>query len=682
MAGHWLISWYRKKIRLLISQLWSGMQAGRTTLTPILPLLDSAAEALYRAENPAAAEECIQQAERIAKGEMPVLSAGTAEWRRPDFWKRHPLTDAELPGAFHPYNVELYKSGDINAATWIASLPFLPTLAQAYRYTGDANYVKVLCDTVDSWYQAKAPTRSTGWDADLTIAIRAVSILYTLSLLPGSALPAESRQTMTRIVLLSGNVLESIVERESFNHWVVNAFALFCCGLAASELQAGRRWKRKGAAILEKEIERQFFADGVHGERSPGYMRLVLEVYLYFRALGENHGEAFVPEFDRRLLHACEALCQLCDEDGIPAQFGDDSDLNLMSGRTAATSLAVAATLFRRSDFSARARTFPLAAFWLLGDHGYRQFRELRHGAYEARSFALPDAGYYAAQSASGTLLLTCGAELTRTNGHSHADVFGFELRIGGDRVLVDAGTYAYFPSRRWRDYFRSTGAHNTMVVDGQDQAVPLPDDHFGWKQFPRVRVHRWSTSESQDLFDAEHDGYRRLKDAVVHRRRILYVKPDYWVIIDDLLGSGEHLSELFFQFAPGELSLEGTEKAVARRRWGNLEVRQLAEDCEADIITGQEEPIRGWISTGYGHKAPAPSLRFARRGALPLRFCSVLMPVRVGERVIVRRIDEGIEVTSDRFADRIRIPEDVLADADITLERVVPVEARQLSGR
>ena len=681
-ADHWLISWYKKKTRLLIAQAWSGIQAGRVTLAAILPPMDSEAEALYRAENAAAIDECIQQAERIAKGEVPALSAGTAQWRQPDFWKRHPLTGAALPAGFHPYNVELYQGGDMNTATWAASLPFLPTLAQAYRFTGDANYVKVLGDMVGSWFGARSPARSTGWDADLAIAIRAVSIVYALSLLPGSALPAESRRTMTRIVLLSGDVLEPIVERESFNHRIVNAFALFCCGLAAREEKAGQRWKEKAAAILEQQLEKQFFADGVHGERSPGYMRLVVEVYLHFRALGQKHGQVFAPEFDQRLLRACEALSQLCDEDGVPAYFGDDSDLNVVSDRTAVPSLAIAATLFARSDFKARAGTFPLAAFWLLGAQGYRQFRELQDVANEARSFALPDAGYYAAQSASGTLLLTCGCELTRTNGHSHADVFGFELRIEGDRVLVDAGTYAYFPSRRWRDYFRSTAAHNTVVVDGQDQAAPRPDDHFGWKRFPRVRVHRWSASESQDVFDAEHDGYRRSHDAIVHRRRVLYVKPDYWVIIDDLLGSGEHLGELFFQFAPGELWLEGPGKAVARRRWGNLEIRQLAEDCEADIVAGGDEPIRGWISSGYGHKAPAPSLRFARRGALPFRFCSVLMPVRAGEPVSAHRIDEGIEVTSDRFADRIRIPADVVTDADITLDRVVPVEARQLSGR
>ncbi len=679
LADHRLIRWYRRRARLLHAHLWSGMRADRTTLVPILPPMDSAAEALYRAENPALIDAYMQQAEQFAKGEIAILSAGTAQWRNPDFWKRHPMTGALLPVGFHPYNVELFSGGDINIATWVSSLPFLPALAQAYRYTGDRAYVKLLCETVESWFEVAHRVSSTGWDGDLTVAMRAISILYALSLLQGSALPRRSRQTMTRMVLLSGSVLEEFVEKPSFNHWVISALGLFCCGLAARESKAGQRWMRKGASILEKQIERQFFADGVHGERSPGYMRLVLEVYLHFRVLGQYHGLAFTPDFDRRLLQGCEALYQLCDQEPMPASFGDNSDLTLLSDRTAAAPLALAAVLFRRPEFRVRAKNFPPVAFWLLGSQGYRGFRALRNEPVAPRSFALRDAGYYATQSASGMLLLTGGAELTRTNGHSHADVLAFELYIEGDRVLADAGTYAYFPSREWRDYFRSTRAHNTVVVDGQDQAVPLPHDHFGWKAFPHVRVHRWLTSESQDLFDAEHDGYHGLKDPVVHRRRVLHVKPDYWVIVDDLLGNGEHLCELFFQFAPGELSLEGSEKAVAQRQWGNLEVRQLAEGCEADIVTGQEQPIRGWISSGYGRREPAPSLRFARRGALPFRFYSVLLPVTASEQVFTRRIDEGIEVTSGRFADRIQIPEDVEADAAITLERFAAVASPQL---
>lgn len=673
-----LISWYRTKLRLMSSWHGPAAQPGGVCMNRILPEIDSSTWALYREQNAPLVTKCVEHSRRIADGALTILSAGTVGWRKAQCWDKHPITGADLPGGFRPYNVEHYSGGDINLALWVNSLPFLPSLANAYLCTGHASFVDLLCQITDSWLKAQRPAVSVAWDTDLTVAFRASSILYTQSLVPGAVLPASTRQNMARIVRLSGSVLDLMVERPSFNHRVIAAFGLFCCGLAWKQRSAGKRWIEKSASILFGELERQFFGDGVHGERSPGYMKLVIEAYLHFRALGQHHGLAFPPDFDQRLIRSCEALDHLCDENAVPAFFGDDSDLNLFSDRTAVAPLALAAVLFRRADFKARARCFPPAAFWLLGGDGYRQFQSLPDEPLTKLSYAFRDAGYYIMESPSGALRMTCGAELTRTNGHSHADTFGFELHVEGDRVLVDAGTYAYFPSREWRDYFRSTRAHNTVTVDEQDQAAPLVDDHFGWSRFPKVQVHQWRTSESHDFLDVEHDGYGRLTDPVVHRRRVLYVKSDYWVIVDDLLGRGVHVGELFFQFASGEVLLDSAGTATARRPWGNLEIRQLAEGCEASIVTGQEHPIRGWISNGYGHRAPAASLCFARRGALPMRFCSVILPTKASERITVVRTDDGIEVIAGRFSDRIRIPANLEADAAMTIERLVPAAVSQ----
>jgi hypothetical protein len=181
---------------------------------------------------------------------------------------------------------------------------------------------------------------------------------------------------------------------------------------------------------------------------------------------------------------------------------------------------------------------------------------------------------------------------------------------------------------------------------------------------FPKACVHRWITGDTFDFWDAEHNGYARLPQPVTHRRQVLHVKPDYWLLIDDIFGSGVHRCELFFQFAAGAVSLGTPAHAVAARPWGHLEIWQLAEACEADLVRGQEDPIRGWISSGYGHREPAPSLRFAMQGALPLRFYTVIVPVRAGV-VSARRIprheprainDAVLKVESENFCDEILV--------------------------
>src|SRR5437867_3690414 len=115
---------------------------------------------------------------------------------------------------------------------------------------------------------------------------------------------------------------------------------------------------------------------------------------------------------------------------------------------------------------------------------------------------------------------LGCGT----SDGHGHADLLSIQVAAFGTPYLVDAGTYCYTTDREWRDFFRSTAAHSTVVVDGVGQAIPAGS--FRWDGRPRARVRHWRSTTAFDLVDAEHDAYQRLPDPVLHRRRVIFVKP------------------------------------------------------------------------------------------------------------------------------------------------------------
>ena len=53
---------------------------------------------------------------------------------------------------------------------------------------------------------------------------------------------------------------------------------------------------------------------------------------------------------------------------------------------------------------------------------------------------------------------------------HAHADMLNYELVIRGRRVIVDSGVYEY-QAGAWRDYFRSTRAHNTVEINRENQS-------------------------------------------------------------------------------------------------------------------------------------------------------------------------------------------------------------------
>jgi hypothetical protein len=141
--------------------------------------------------------------------------------------------------------------------------------------------------------------------------------------------------------------------------------------------------------------------------------------------------------------------------------------------------------------------------------------------------------------------------------------------------------------------------------------------------------LRRWRSTEAFDFADAEHTAYRRLADPVVHRRRVLFVKPRYWVVVDDLEGAAEHRVDLRFQFAPMEVSVDPTLWARAHRRDGRgLLVRALATvELKAEVREGEVDPPAGWVSPDYGQRRPAPVLVYSAVAPLPLRIVTLLLP-------------------------------------------------------
>jgi hypothetical protein len=233
-----------------------------------------------------------------------------------------------------------------------------------------------------------------------------------------------------------------------------------------------------------------------------------------------------------------------------------------------------------------------------------------------------------------------------------------FELRVGADRPLVDGGTFRYL-EQPWRDYFRSARAHNTLMVDGQEHGVPANGDHFGWSHYPAPRLVAREYHQHADLLTLEHDGYQRLPHPVTHRRHVLAIQPDYWVLADDLLGEGEHLCELYFLFAPGPVLLAAPNHCRAGRSWGNLDLWTFGADTVADLACGQNDPPRGWVSPAYGERQPAFSLRVSRRGPAPLRLLTVLIPQH--SRILEVAFPAGgppgtLVVTGEGVSDSIRI--------------------------
>jgi hypothetical protein len=296
---------------------------------------------------------------------------------------------------------------------------------------------------------------------------------------------------------------------------------------------------------------------------------------------------------------------------------------------------AVAAAMFRRPDYAQAAGGPAPEAIWLLGPDGVRQIFDAGQASATPPPTRLFAHGGYAVmrngwdRDAHHLIVDVGPLGCHVSGGHGHEDLLAIQCSVFGDQVLIDSGTYGYTAEPEWRNYFRSAAAHSTVTVDGAGQSEP--SGPFSWRRRPRAVVREWLTTPAFDVIDAQHDAYGRLAAPVIHRRRVLFVKPECWVVIDDITGPGRHRIDLTFQFAPLAVELISPDCCRAVTARGSvLWVMPFANTPLTNAVRcGDLHPIRGWISSRYGQKEPSPALICSAQAALPMRVMTVLYPTR-----------------------------------------------------
>src|SRR5207237_204030 len=101
----------------------------------------------------------------------------------------------------------------------------------------------------------------------------------------------------------------------------------------------------------------------------------------------------------------------------------------------------------------------------------------------------------------------------TQSGGHGHADALSVCLASRGRPLLIDPGTFEYVGEGGDRDRFRGTAMHNTLCVDGANQAKTATA--FSWKRLTQTRAEQWIQGQGFDLLIASHDGYQALPEPV-----------------------------------------------------------------------------------------------------------------------------------------------------------------------
>jgi len=355
-------------------------------------------------------------------------------------------------------------------------------------------------------------------------------------------------------------------------------------------------------------------------EQAIGYHLFVLQFFVAAGITARATGQDFPESYWSRLEKMFEFLGVLSEGGAALPAFGDGDDGYVLdighNPRSVREWLAVGAALFARTDFKAWSGGYSEPVEWLLGQAGRSSFNAVPDPEdNRIISRAFEGSGYYLLQYGDIdspdriSVVFDCGPlGMGAIAGHGHADALSFTLRAFGLDVLVDPGTYDYFSYPKWREYFRSTRAHNTIVVDGRDQSEML--GLFLWGRRAEASCLNWEPTDVGGRIVGEHNGYTTLKDPVTHRRTLEFDGRERKLIVrDDIAASAKHEIQISFHLAEHCMV-----KAAGRNRYlidvGPGAVTIELDPClEVEQLTGSEDPICGWVSRGYHRKEASTTL-------------------------------------------------------------------------
>ena len=535
-----------------------------------------------------------QLADKILQGRIPILGA-VIDYGQSVSWRRDPQRKVETQATYFrgiPY-LDVTAAGDHKLIWEVNRHQHLVLLAQAHALTGREEYSEQVFRQLEHWWTENPFQRGINWTSALEVAFRALSWLWIWHLL-GTEMPPAFRQRFLAELYRHGLHLEynlSIYFSPN-THVLGEAVALHALGRLFPGFPRADRWRAVGRDIVRAHMETCVQRDGSYFEQSTYYHVYALDMFAFHAVL-----EAVPESYRAGLLSMAKFLSSIVSDSGELPFLGDDdggrffSPYGPRSGFARAT-LATASLLVGRHFFVCNQLDIDEIALWWLGPE--RCKNELA-GPLKRGSQAFHDTGIVVMRRGSICALFDAGPFGPGSGAHSHSDSLSLVVTIGDREVLIDPGTYSYMEPE-WRGYFRGSSAHNTVRIDGHDQAVAAGP--FRWAAKPEVRLLSFNSDTDQDhaVATCSYQGF-------THTRTVDFIDNEL-TVIDEIGGpAGEHDIEQFWHFA-----LEP--RPIGKQTWA------IGDIAEFGVEGGVVE--ESWRSRCFGSKEPAWVLVVRRRTTFP----------------------------------------------------------------
>ena len=376
------------------------------------------------------------------------------------------------------------------------------------------------------------------------------------------------------------------------NHLLFEAMRMLGASVFFHEFAAAPAWKAQAIDILNREVKRQVYEDGVQNELDPHYHLECIDIFFKALALCDANGlRSEFPESYIETIHKMiQVSCNMMYPDGLLPLFSD-------------------------CRFSDAARIPKLCANWseVFPEDAYLRYLAsagAEGSLPEHLSKAFPHGGFYVLRTGwdkDATVVdIKAGP---KGEWHCQPDNGTFEYWHKGRNFFPDSGSYIYGGDAevmRQRNWFRQTRVHNTVTLE--DRTYDVRDS----------RMEKWDDKGSVTIVNEPYEGF-------VHRRSFTLLPDGSLRIRDELSGSASGRVQVHFNLLPCEL--ECSEMGSVRTCFEDGKNIPISTSASAPATMKFYE---GWTSPVYKEKIQRPSYAVTafKKAGRKLVFDTLITPV------------------------------------------------------
>ncbi len=617
--------------------------SARTSCWPVQAVRRAELRAAVLELFPDAPVDAAARADKICAGRYDLLgyrslSAGSL----PD-WHRDPVHGRRAPSGFWASIKYLDPACGDHKIIWEFNRhQHWLTLGRAYWLNGDERYRAICIAQLRHWMRTNPPLEGMNWASSLELALRAISWTYAVEFFSRDT--GDGDPWLVDLLVALDRQLSHVEHNLSLyfspnTHLTGEALALYAVSRAFPELRSSARRAQLGREVLLTQASRQVRGDGGHAELSAHYHRYSTDFYLLATLVARASGDPAARRFESAARAQAEYLRTMADDWGALPLIGDDDGGQLFPfcgsrPANAAPTLWAAAEVFDDATLEA-AGTMPEEALWILGRQPRPSIRLARQRPWPSR--CLRDSGYFVSRKCGSHFVFDAGPHGFLNGGHAHADALQVILTVAGRAVLVDPGTGTYTMDPPARDRFRSSRMHNTAIVDGHEHIVPRGPFH--WLTTDDARFSAVHLGRGFDFAQGTHDAHAPLR----HVRTVAALDGLGWLVVDQLLGGGEHELEAWWHVHPDlDVQLAHDRRLLTLESDPHWSMDIAWSGGDATVL--RDHPL-AVFAPEYGRIQPAAAIRTCRRATAPFAIATfiaapagVLRDMTVTELTVSRR--------------------------------------------